>query len=76
MSQVSVDVGAVDIEPDTLQLRLQSMAETHEQIMADIVANGEAAEAALRLSAVRQFDEVDPLESAANEVIGRIKPQT
>jgi len=63
-----------DLDQDSFEIRVQSMTETQEQLMAEIAANGEQADNVVRLSAARKFNEVDPIQAAANDVVGRIDP--
>jgi len=58
-----------DIDAAVCLHQLDSMAETHEALMAESRANGQAAHNVVRLSGARKFIEVDPLEAAAAEVI-------
>jgi hypothetical protein len=75
MSQVPTDCAICgDLDQDTFEIRIQSMTETQEQQMAETAANIEQANNVVRLSAGRKFNEVDPIQAAANEVIGRIDP--
>lgn len=69
MSQDSTDVG--DIDQDCAEILLESAADTHEGLMAEITANAETAHAVVRQSAARKFNREDPLEAAAAEKILR-----
>ncbi|HUS39590.1 MAG TPA: hypothetical protein VMX74_09070 [Pirellulales bacterium] len=58
-----------DIDQDCAELLLESVMETHEGALLEQDANAESAQSLVRHAAAKKFSEVDPLESAAAEVV-------
>lgn len=58
-----------DLDDDVCVHQMESMTESHESLMAESRGNAQVAHNIVRQSAARKFNEVDPLESAAAEVI-------
>lgn len=58
-----------DIAADRVELIYDESAQSHSALMHDTRANEQSAHNVLRHSAVRKYDEVDPLEAAAAEMI-------
>jgi hypothetical protein len=67
MSEASEVLG--DIDQDCAEALLESVAGTHEALMADVAANSEMAGNIVRLSGARKFNREDPIEAAAAEKI-------
>ena len=62
-------VPCCDIDCDDLQLSTQNLIDLDQVQTAEIVADGEANSAGWRQAQLIRFKEVDPMESAAAEVV-------
>lgn len=58
-----------DLSNDRAELIYDESAQSHASLMHDTRGNEQSAHNVLRHSAVRKYDEVDPLEAAAAEMI-------
>lgn len=65
-----------DVPDDVFGIVMKEDMEAHSNLMAESVASISHVHNIARQVAVKQYHQVDPLESAAAEVIGRIKPVT
>lgn len=65
---------AVDIPDDVFGIVMKEDMEAHGNLMTETVANGQHVHNIARHVGVKQYHQVDPMEAAAAEVIGRIKP--
>ena len=64
----------IDLPDDVLESVLTESVEAHDLLMAETAANGQHVHNIARHVGVKQYSQVDPLEAAAAEVVGRIKP--
>lgn len=60
---------AGDIDDDCLQLLLDEQQASFDALMHESTANGATAHNVVRLSAARKFNQEDPIEAAATEMI-------
>ena len=58
-----------DLADDQLELLLGESAGSHSALMHDTRGNEQSAHNILRHSGVRKYDQVDPIEAAATEMI-------
>lgn len=58
-----------DLDNDRAELIFDESAASHSALMHDLRGNEQSAQNVLRHSIVRKYDEVDPLEAAAAEMI-------
>jgi len=58
-----------DLSNDTLELLLESQLGAYDGMMLEITANGESAASVVRHSGARKFNQEDPIEAAAAEMI-------
>jgi hypothetical protein len=65
---------SVDVPDDVFGIVMKEDMEAHSSLMAETVANISHNHNVARSVGVKQYHQVDPLEAAAAEVIGRIKP--
>jgi hypothetical protein len=64
----------VDVPDDIAETAFSEAMHSHDHLMSESLANIQHNNNIARSVAVKQYHQVDPLESAAAEVIGRIKP--
>jgi hypothetical protein len=65
---------AVDVPDDVFGLVMKEDMEAHGNLMTETVANGQHVHNIARHVGVKHYNEVGPIEAAASEVVGRIKP--
>ena len=59
----------IDISTDCCQLTLEESLQTHSALMAETKGNAGSAHSIIRHSAARKFNQEDPIEAAAVEMI-------
>jgi hypothetical protein len=65
---------ATDIGPDCCTMLLEESLAAHAALMAETKANGESAHSIVRHAAARKFNQEDPIEAAAAEIV--LQPNT
>ena len=66
---MAVEETGVDISDDCFQLTLEESMQTHSALMAESKGNAMSAHSIVRHSAARKFNQEDPIEAAAAEMI-------
>jgi hypothetical protein len=63
------DGHAVDVSDDCCEMTLEESIQAHSALMAETRANAESAHSIVRHSGARKFNQEDPIEAAAAEMI-------
>ena len=64
-----------DMDQDCAEMLAETFFEAHDLGVAEAVVNGELVDNVVRVTGARMFNEPDPIEAAAAEVVMRLKPK-
>ena len=70
------DAAPADLADDLMNQLLHEEVSGHDEQMLEITANSNTESTTASLTSVKKFDEVGPIESAAAEMIMRLKPKS
>ena len=66
---MSTGASGADISEDTLEMLLEEQLQSHDALMGESRGNAISAHSIVRHSAARKFNQEDPIEAAATEMI-------
>ena len=68
-TKMSTDCGCCDIACDMTSMILEEQAKMHDALMAESRGNASGSHSILRYAASRKYNETDPMEAAAAEMV-------